>query len=164
MAKQTTDRRVQRTRALLQDALMALMIEKGFEDTTVQDIIDRANVGRATFYAHFADKKTLLTSRIEDLRALLSQRQQAAWTAFRGTDAPGFGFSLAMLEHAHGHLPLYTAIHGSERRLCRAADLRQDCGAKLSPRKVDLIFQRLAMNGLSLEPGFGSAVTESARG
>jgi AcrR family transcriptional regulator len=97
------DRRVQRTRQLLQDALIALTIEKGYEDTTVQDIIDRANVGRATFYAHFADKETLLSSRLEDLRALLEQRQR------QGT---GLGYSLAMLEHARGHLKLYAAIIG----------------------------------------------------
>ena len=52
------DRRVQRTRQLLQDALIAMVIEKGYDATTVQDIIDRANVGRATFYAHFPDKQT----------------------------------------------------------------------------------------------------------
>ena len=53
MAKQAqrVDRRVQRTRQLLQDALIAMMIDKGYEATTVQDIIDRANLGRATFYA-----------------------------------------------------------------------------------------------------------------
>src|SRR5437867_3441719 len=99
------DRRVQRTRQLLQDALMAMMIEKGYEATTVQDIIDRANLGRATFYAHFADKETLLASRLEDLRAMLALRQQAGGV---------LGFSLAMFEHARGHLSLYAAIVAKE--------------------------------------------------
>jgi AcrR family transcriptional regulator len=109
--KRTPDRRVQRTRRLLQDALNALMIEKGYEATTVQDIIDRADVGRSTFYAHFADKETLLTSRLEDLRAFLLERQRAA----RGNGrARGLGFSLPMLEHAQGHLELYRAIVGRE--------------------------------------------------
>jgi AcrR family transcriptional regulator len=106
MAKRVTDRRVERTRRLLQDALVAMMIEKGYEATTVQNIIDRANVGRATFYAHFADKETLLASGLEDLRALLTERLH---------QAPGrLGFSLAMLEHAHDHLPVYGAIVGRE--------------------------------------------------
>jgi len=104
------DRRVQRTRKLLQDALISLMIEKGYEATTVQDIIDRANVGRATFYAHFADKETLLVSRLEDLRAMLAQQQQQALATRGGLRARGLGFSLAMLEHASAHLPLYGAI------------------------------------------------------
>ena len=103
-AKPPTDRRVQRTRKLLQDALISMMIEKGYEATTVQDIIDRANVGRATFYAHFADKETLLASRLEDLRTSLSERQR---------QAPGsLAFSLAMLEHARGHLPVWVGIIG----------------------------------------------------
>ena len=105
------DRRVQRTRALLQDALMALMVERGYEATTVQDIIDRANVGRATFYAHFADKKTLLASRLEDLRATLLKRQREA--AASG-DVGEFSFSRAMLEHAAAGLPLWRALAGSE--------------------------------------------------
>jgi tetracycline repressor-like protein len=105
-AKRPTDRGIQRTRKLLQDALVAMMIEKGLEATTVQDIIDQANVGRATFYAHFADKETLLASRLEDLRARLTERLKQA--------PGGLGFSLAMLEHAREHLPLYSAIVGRE--------------------------------------------------
>ena len=57
-----TDRRINRTRALLADALIALVLEKGYEAVTVQDIIDRANVGRSTFYAHFENKEQLLFS------------------------------------------------------------------------------------------------------
>jgi len=110
--KRATDRRVQRTRQLLQDALIAMMIEKGYEATTVQDIIDRANVGRATFYAHFADKEALLASRIEDLRAMLTQQQQQALETRGGVRERGLGFSLAMLEHARSHLPLYAMIVG----------------------------------------------------
>src|SRR5437660_10085913 len=100
MVKRATDRRVQRTRQLLQDALISMMIEKGYEATTVQDIIDRANVGRATFYAHFADKETLLASRIEDLRAMLTQQQQQALATRGGVRERRRGFRLAMLEYA----------------------------------------------------------------
>jgi AcrR family transcriptional regulator len=106
MAKRAPDRRVQRTRKLLQDALVSMMIEKGYDATTVQDIVDRANVGRATFYAHFADKETLLHSRLEDLRSHIAEQQR---------QVPGrLGFSLAMLEHAHSNLSLWEAIGGRE--------------------------------------------------
>jgi len=114
MAKRVPDRRVQRTRKLLQDALTAMMVEKGYEATTVQDIIDRANVGRATFYAHFADKQTLLASSLEDLRAHLMEHQQRALLTPGGADTRGLGFGLAMLEHARGHVPLWGAIAGRE--------------------------------------------------
>jgi AcrR family transcriptional regulator len=89
------------------------MIEKGYEQTTVQDIIDRANVGRATFYAHFADKKTLLASRLEDLRSSLTEQQRQA-LATAAQSETGFAFSLPMLEHAREHLTLYGALAGRE--------------------------------------------------
>jgi len=69
MPKKTIDRRVERTRQLLQNALSELILEKGYEKVTVQDVIDRANVGRSTFYAHFEDKEQLLLSGFEPLRA-----------------------------------------------------------------------------------------------
>lgn len=69
MPQKTTDRRVQRTRQLLQKALSELILDKGYEKVTVQDVIDRANVGRSTFYAHFEDKEQLLLSGFEPLRA-----------------------------------------------------------------------------------------------
>jgi len=114
MPKLATDRRVQRTRKLLQDALIGMMIEKGYESTTVQDIIDRANVGRATFYAHFADKQTLLASSLEDLRTHLVEHQQRALVQPGDPEARSLGFSLAMLEHARGHLQLWRGIVGRE--------------------------------------------------
>ena len=55
-----TDRRVRRTRRALHDALLTLMTEKSYDAVTVQDIIDRADVGRSTFYSHFTDKRYLL--------------------------------------------------------------------------------------------------------
>ena len=58
--KEKVDPRVKRTRQLLVQAFNDLLMEKGFEAMTVQDIADRATVNRATFYAHFADKYALL--------------------------------------------------------------------------------------------------------
>lgn len=112
MRKKTEDRRIHRTRALLQQALIAMIMEKGYEATTVQDIIDRANVGRSTFYAHFSDKEALLLSRFEDLRAHLKQQQVSALKTSGASPDGGFGFSLAVLEHAKGHWHLYQAMVG----------------------------------------------------
>ncbi len=55
-----TDRRVQRTRTLLQQALIELLGEQAYEAITIQDIADRANVGRTTFYLHYTSKDDLL--------------------------------------------------------------------------------------------------------
>lgn len=67
-----TDRRVTRTRDLLGDALVALIQEKPFESITVQDVLDRAGVGRSTFYAHYKDKNDLFLSDAEDFFEAMS--------------------------------------------------------------------------------------------
>jgi AcrR family transcriptional regulator len=61
------DRRIQRTRALLRDALLALIVEKGYQDISIQDITDRADVARTTFYLHYSDKDDLLFSSMRDM-------------------------------------------------------------------------------------------------
>lgn len=65
-SKKKTDARVRRTRDALGDALVALMQEKPFETITVQDVLDRAHVGRSTFYSHYSDKDDLLMSDADD--------------------------------------------------------------------------------------------------
>jgi len=58
-AKKKTDRRTQRTRHNLTHAMVDLVTEKRFDDITVQNLIDRADIGRSTFYTHFRDKEDL---------------------------------------------------------------------------------------------------------
>lgn len=109
MAGKAEDRRVQRTRAMLRDALMHLMLEKGYEAVTVQEIIDRANVGRSTFYAHFLDKQALLESVLQQLHEFLTE-QLTPPAAASGAPRLTLGFSLAMFHHARSHHRLYTAM------------------------------------------------------
>ena len=69
------DPRVKRTRKLLLDAFVSLQAEKAFDEITVQDIATRATVNRATFYAHFVDKYTLVDELIrEGFTQMLQQR------------------------------------------------------------------------------------------
>ena len=56
MKTEKDDRRSRRTRQILGNALVELMLEKRYADITVQDILDRADVGRSTFYTHYTDK------------------------------------------------------------------------------------------------------------
>jgi AcrR family transcriptional regulator len=67
-----TDRRVLKTRNALGDALVALLQEKHFQQITVQDVLDRARVGRSTFYVHYRDKNDLFLSDVEDFFELCS--------------------------------------------------------------------------------------------
>jgi len=54
------DPRVKRTRNLILTAFESLLAEKGFESISVQDVTDKAEINRATFYKHFVDKYALL--------------------------------------------------------------------------------------------------------
>ena len=65
--------RVKRTRQLIQDAFVALVGEKGFENVTVQHIAERAPVNRATFYSHYHDKYDLLDKSIEEMLEKLTE-------------------------------------------------------------------------------------------
>ena len=67
-----TDRRIVRTRNRLGDALVALLHERDFDGITVQDVLDRAGVGRSTFYVHYRDKDDLFLSDVEDFFELCS--------------------------------------------------------------------------------------------
>lgn len=62
MSERQLDRRIQKTLQHLQNALAELISEKDYNDITIQEILDRANVGRSTFYAHFENKDQLLRS------------------------------------------------------------------------------------------------------
>jgi AcrR family transcriptional regulator len=101
------DRRAARTRRALHGALMSLILRKGYEAITVQDIVDEADVARSTFYAHYTGKEDLLRSGFQTLRAELAEAQRAA----RGeSQEVPLGFSLAMFEHASGYTDVYRAL------------------------------------------------------
>ncbi|MCH6267285.1 TetR/AcrR family transcriptional regulator [Neobacillus citreus] len=65
--KRKVDRRVARTRQMLKDALISLISEKEFAAISITDIINRSDLNRSTFYAHFCDKEELLACIINEL-------------------------------------------------------------------------------------------------
>src|SRR5437764_15197206 len=65
------DRRVRRTQHLLAKALIALTLEKGYEDVTIRDITERADIGYATFFRHYHDKDELLQDVVDVVLAQL---------------------------------------------------------------------------------------------
>lgn len=98
------DRRVTRSRRQLRDALVGLILERGWDAVTVLDVCARADVGRSTFYAHFGDKEDLLVSGFDDLKRSLHARQ---------LPAPGaFAFAEHLIEHARENQRLFRAVVG----------------------------------------------------
>src|SRR5580698_3766408 len=79
-SKPKLDRRAWRTRNALGDALIELMQEQPFKSVTVQDVLNRAKVGRSTFYMHYRDKDDLFLSDVEDFfekaSSLLTRRRE----------------------------------------------------------------------------------------
>lgn len=106
------DRRVERTRSQLHEALLALVVERGYDSITVQDILDRANIGRSTFYLHFRDKDELLLSGMEPLREALARIVKA-----RSGERPGeyLSFMPAFFSHAEFYREAYKALAGPTR-------------------------------------------------
>jgi AcrR family transcriptional regulator len=103
-----TDRRVARTRRALKEALTDLILERGYESVTVQDVIDRADVGRSTFYAHFLDKDDLLMAILADL--VMPAPDSSSWT----TDEPAFGWTLELFRHFGSGKRLFKAVASSQ--------------------------------------------------
>jgi AcrR family transcriptional regulator len=125
MAKQPIDRRVARTRAMLQRAHIALILERGYEAITVDDICEAANVGRSTFYAHYTSKDDLRRSGLEHLRKELVGRQKQALATPGDVRDRSLAFSLAMFEHARDHIDLYRALVGGRGGTLALGTIRQ---------------------------------------
>ncbi len=105
-AGKPVDRRVQRTREGLHHALFDLILEKRYDKITVQDIIDRANVGRSTFYAHFLDKEDLLENLLRQLGEQL--HDETVRTTPPADDH--IVHSLTFFVHAHANRDFYRAM------------------------------------------------------
>jgi len=106
------DRRTQKTHKALREALASLMFEKNYHSIVIQEILDRANVGRSTFYTHYRDKDELLVAGLQGMRELLSRAQQEAAASATRSYEKVISFSLAMFEHAHDHRKLYRTLSG----------------------------------------------------
>ena len=101
---------MQRTQQLLEAALLSLIKEKEFDLITVQQIIDRANVGRATFYAHYENKEDLIESGFDGLLTTLRERQREARSRDGNNSEPFLAFGCHLLAHADEHRNIFPAM------------------------------------------------------
>jgi AcrR family transcriptional regulator len=99
------DRQSQRTQTMLGDALVELMMEKGYDAISVKDIIERANVGRSTFYAHYQGKDDLFVSQLDRVLEALTRHTTAEISAGN----PYFP-SLGLFEHVKQQYKLFKIL------------------------------------------------------
>jgi AcrR family transcriptional regulator len=125
------DRRVRRTRKQLHDAFIALVIEQGYEKTTIQDILDRADVGRSTFYVHYRDKEALLMASFD----AMGEQLEHALDGIAAADAIDVALPAALLfEHAYRNKRVYRALCGYQGGALVQRHLRRLIGDVLRKR------------------------------
>ncbi|MBZ0301758.1 MAG: TetR/AcrR family transcriptional regulator [Anaerolineae bacterium] len=107
MSDELLDRRVQRTRALLRSALIQLVDEKGYDAVTIQDITERANLGRTTFYLHYESKDDLMLDHHADFASQLTLRAMST-DELMGDNPPDD--LEALLQELADHKQIYFAL------------------------------------------------------
>ena len=124
------DRRVARTRHQLEQAILALVAERGLDAVTVADLVERAEVNRSTFYQHYEDKHALLADAVD---AAMSADQATLPPVPRDLDDNPPESLVRYLRHFESHAAVYATIfgdHGSPltvaRLQARVAELAQE--------------------------------------
>jgi len=116
-SKPKMDRRVQRTLQSLRTALLDLIKEKDYDEISIEEITERANVGRTTFYLHYKDKEDLL---MEEFSTIMYERAQAlseipfsVWVPVSEEDLKkniALQPLLLVFDHIHNNSELYNLL------------------------------------------------------
>ncbi len=120
-------RRRTQTRKLLVDSAFHLVLERGYELISIQDITDLADLGRGTFYIHFKDKEDAVWAAFQDQFQQLEQH--AHQQLDRKMPQVEYYGLLNMFEHAASHRDIYRVMFGSQgsaRLAIRAQDFLVD--------------------------------------
>ena len=152
------DKRVRRTHERLGSALLTLILEKPMSEVTVQEVLDRASVGRSTFYLHFRDKDDLLLSQLEyfleTMSTALSVRKEESHRVVAVAELFGHILEAKMLYRTLGEIGFLSEFfelaqgyftRGIEQRLIHSRRL-----ANLPQRELDARASALAGSMLSL--------------
>lgn len=128
---QRLDRRVTKTRKGLGDALLSLCAVKPYEAITVQAIIDRADVSRSTFYAHYVDKDSLLLDAFRGLRDHAMERAEpgADGDGLFGWSRELFGWTAAVIDDFGGEAEAFRCLVTNPACVLVVAELEQEIEA-----------------------------------
>ena len=149
MADTRLDRRVTRTRRLLREALLSLILEKGYESVTIEELAERAELARGTFYLHYRDKEDLLLAivgeRIDDLMDQISELPLSSWQL----PEDGVAQPIALtFQHAADHANLYRIVLRGEVTFSISKRLR----AIIMEAAGGFLNFKLDKEGLALDP------------
>lgn len=151
---QKVDRRVSRTRRSLQEALFALILEKGYDSVTVEEITNRADLGRTTFYLHYHDKEDLLMQAVRNLvDGLFDRLAQYPLDSLKLRSQTASGellipiISLAF-QHVEQNADLYRVVLRGEGTYAAVRRVRQILSRAIS----DLIGHFTTRNKMELNP------------
>jgi AcrR family transcriptional regulator len=112
------DRRIRRTKKALEDALIALALDNEYDEITIQQITDRADIGYRTFFRHYSDKddllKEVLSSTMMELRELMVPPRPELFAAPSFEAAASRNGEVLFL-HVQEHSDLYRVLLRSER-------------------------------------------------
>lgn len=150
-SRRKADRRTLRTRDTLGDALVELMQEKSFEEITVQDVLDRAGVGRSTFYVHYRDKEDLFLSDVEDFLEKVSTALKRHGAGAR---------RLAPVQELFTHIREVREFYASVLQSGKMNDVRT-LGLGFFARSIE---ERLQMAGIAMDAVRRSALAHALAG
>lgn len=135
MPDKPLDRRIKRTRRALQAALISLILEKGYDSVTIEEVTERADLGRTTFYLHFRDKEELLKHAIDTICEDFIQQHETMLALVESTETARHALQgniderilYHIFTHARNHADLYKVM------------LRGEGGATASKRFTQII-------------------------
>lgn len=107
------DPRVVRTRRMLSESLVHCILEKGYDDVTIQDITSHAGLRRATFYLHYRDKQELLLTILNSMFNELTIKLQSAYPDKWDYESE-YQAQLSVFQHAQENADLYRSIANAQ--------------------------------------------------
>lgn len=154
------DRRIRRTRKLLGDALISLALEKAYDEISIQEITDRADIGYRTFFRHYSDidqlLKDVLSTLMLELRSLMTPPDPKLLIAadFKLKDWEN---GIILFRHVQEHGDLYRVLLHSERSLVDSIvefttkEIRANLGSVIIPGvPVEIIAGHMVSTTLAL--------------
>ena len=138
---ETTDPRILRSRRMLMDSMAKLLLQKEFDDISVQEIADDATLNRATFYLHYPDKSALLQAMTESRFRNLIERRSITFSDCHG----------ALRAIALGVCDYLAETTGCPSQLARIS-----LEGSIIPVVEDMLKEGLALHGVA--PGIDAAL------